>query len=384
MSHRRFWPPILWAMALALVAACAAPTQAPPSAAQASSRGAAPAAAGAPSPAAAASGKPELVTTPLVDLKVGTIPISAWSPFFIAQGRGYFREVGLNVELVSSGSSTEQMVPLALGQLHVAMCPNGLVCYNALDRGTELKFVADFQKVGKTAKSSPNLALVQRKGLPETSAIRQPRDLVGRTVHVQGGETGLPALFVSRWLMRHGVDPREVNWVTLPIADLLTAMGNGAADVGVSSEPLLSAGLTRGIHEIVATDAEMHPEAETGVVAYWSGIDTLGPMVGERFMVAWLRAVRAYINAFEYGVDQDEIIDILTRETTIKDPAVFRQIKYSGVDPNGVMAPDALAADVRLFAERGVLPNPPDIRQAIDDRYRQFAVQYLGEYQPPQ
>ena len=76
-------------------------------------------------------------------------------------------------------------------------------------------------------------------------------------------------------------------------------------------------------------------------------------------------------------------MDILTRETTIKDPAVFRQIKYSGVDPNGVMSPEALAADVRLWAERGALPNPPDIAGVIDDRYRQFAVQYLGEYQSP-
>src|SRR4051812_38566396 len=42
----------------------------------------------------------ELPTTPLVDLRVAALPVAAWAPQYIAAERGYFRDVGLNVELV--------------------------------------------------------------------------------------------------------------------------------------------------------------------------------------------------------------------------------------------------------------------------------------------
>ena len=36
-----------------------------------------------------------------------------------------------------------------------------------------------------------------------------------------------------------------------------------------------------------------------------------------------------------------------------------------------------------MFRELGVLNTAIDLSGAIDDRYRQFAVRYLGEYRPP-
>lgn len=116
---------------------------------------------------------------------------------------------------------------------------------------------------------------------------------------------------------------------------------------------------------------------------YSGDLDRLGPQVGERFRVAYLRGARDYVNAFEYGIDQDAIIKILTDNTGIKDPAVYRQIKYNAINPDGVVNRESLQADVALLYEHGFLPNPIDITPVFDDRYRQFAVQYLGEYRAP-
>src|SRR5262249_36618138 len=81
----------------------------------------------------------------------------------------------------------------------------------------------------------------------------------------------------------------------------------------------------RGVHHVLATAEEMEPGLQQTFVQYWTGIDELGPQVGERFMVAWLRAGRDFVNAMEYGIDEDAVVDVLTRETGIKDPAVHRQ-----------------------------------------------------------
>src|SRR4051812_737337 len=65
--------------------------------------------------------QPTLPTTP-VTLKVGVLPLSAFGSYYIAQERGYFRELGLNVEF-ERGTSVNDLLPsLAQGQLHVGAC----------------------------------------------------------------------------------------------------------------------------------------------------------------------------------------------------------------------------------------------------------------------
>jgi ABC-type nitrate/sulfonate/bicarbonate transport system substrate-binding protein len=62
----------------------------------------------------------------VVQLKVGVLPLAPWSPFYIAQERGYFDDVGLSVEFTTNTAVTEQLPALAQGQLHVGSCTNAL------------------------------------------------------------------------------------------------------------------------------------------------------------------------------------------------------------------------------------------------------------------
>src|SRR4051794_16507796 len=68
-----------------------------------------PAAAPAAVAATTAPAGPSIVTTPSVDLKVGVIPQASYAPFFIAQERGYFAEMGLNVEFFPTGNILDQL-----------------------------------------------------------------------------------------------------------------------------------------------------------------------------------------------------------------------------------------------------------------------------------
>src|SRR5690349_17412835 len=96
---------VLW-----LAAACtaAAPREAAPASAPAAATptaATASAASAPPSTAPAAGARPALATAPVVDLKVNALPIAAWAPYYIAQERGYFREVGLNVEFAITSNT---------------------------------------------------------------------------------------------------------------------------------------------------------------------------------------------------------------------------------------------------------------------------------------
>jgi NitT/TauT family transport system substrate-binding protein len=333
---------------------------------------------------AAAAPLGQLPTTPVVDVKVGAILISAAAPHLIALDRGYFRDVGLNVEIVPFSSGAELLPALTQGQIHVGFCASGIACLNAVGRGADIRYVADYQSAGQTERSRGSIALVVRKDLWDAGTIRGAGDLAGRTIHAPSGARGAgPWLDVAFWLQGQGLDPNSAELSGLPFPDQLVAMQNRGIEVGYQTEPLLSAGLARGTHEVLATIEEMHPNAQILSLMYWTGIDQLGPMVGERFMVAYLRGARDYVNAFEHGIDQEEIIDILVRHTTLKDPAVYRQSRHHWIDPNGVLNRATLEGDVAFLVQHGVIPAPIDLAPAFADGYRQYAVQHLGEYQPP-
>ena len=98
------------------------------------------------SPAAGAS-QPTLPTTPVVNLKVGALPVSAYGAHYIAQERGYFRDVGLNVEFESGNSVNDLLPALAQGQIQVGGCSSNVFCFNFLNRRADLQIVADVQIV---------------------------------------------------------------------------------------------------------------------------------------------------------------------------------------------------------------------------------------------
>jgi NitT/TauT family transport system substrate-binding protein len=390
--NRRRWLLTAAATAGAMLAACApaaAPpptarpaTPAPPPAATSAAAPSSPAAA-APASGATAAARPELAVAPAVDLQVGTVPFATNAPFFVAQERGYFKEVGLNVAFSSFNSVTQQVPALAQGQLQVGSCASNAACFNALQRGTDIRIVADLVSAGKTARSTGSSGLAVRKDLWDDGTIREARDLVDRTVYLVPGPGGGDQPTVALWLRRSGVDPASVEWAGMGFPEQLAAMENHAIEVGIQTEPLLTVGLARGAHQVLATQEEMDPSAQLLYLAYWAGIERLGPQVGERFMVAYLRGARDYVNAFEYGVDRDAVIEILTPDTHQKHPPTNQQNKYTWDDPNGVVGQASLEARVDVFRDLGLITTPVYLGPAIDDRYRQFAVRYLGEYRPP-
>jgi NitT/TauT family transport system substrate-binding protein len=372
--------PLLLGLALALAAACTPASPGAPSASPVpASR------AGAPSPTVAAPvpSAPTLVTSPMVSLKAGVVPIAAFAPFFIGRDRGYFTEVGLDVEIVTSSSVIELLPALAQGQLHVGGCTANVACLNFLNRRTDIQIVAGLQAAGRTERSRNSVGLVVRQDLWDAGTIRGPQDLPGRTVYVIGGEGSTPHAHVARWLRRNGIDPKRVEIAPMFFPDVYAAMQNRGIEVGYQTEPLLSAGMARGVHRLLASLEDLNPRAQELYVMYWTGIDRLGPQVGERFAVGLLRAARAYLNAFEYGRDQDAIINVLVEATPIKDPAVYQQVHYPWIDPDGRFSQESLVSDAELFQDLGLV-GPIDLSQAFEDKYRRFAVEYLGEYRPPE
>jgi NitT/TauT family transport system substrate-binding protein len=100
--------------------------------------------------ALSALGRAASAQTSPTKVSIGVVGSTSESPLFIADKLGYFREMGIVPDYVTSASAANMIAPLGTGQLDVATGGPSAGLYNAIARGIDIKIVAD---KGSTPKS---------------------------------------------------------------------------------------------------------------------------------------------------------------------------------------------------------------------------------------
>ncbi len=350
-----------------LLAACAAP--------------AAPAAAPAAPPAAAvASPTGAALAAPPVPIKVrqGLVGSLGDGPILIALDRGYFAEVGLDVEDNRFDAATRMMQPLAAGQLDVVSAALTAGLFNAFARDIDVRVVGDR---GVESKGHGYNAIVARQDLWESGAIRSLADLRGRKVGAAGYQAGsLIALQLGMALEAQGMRLDDLDLVDITLPDTNAALANHTLDGAVQIEPLVALGLANNLFTVLMRSDEMSPDLQSALILYAAGFARDQRDAGRRWMTAYLRGVRDYVDAFTRDRGRDAVVESLARQTTVKDPNVYRMIVPSYMNPNGYVNVETLVGAQDWFGSHGYIPQKVDIPALVDRQFADYAVSVLGEY----
>ncbi|HLH22246.1 MAG TPA: ABC transporter substrate-binding protein [Chloroflexota bacterium] len=343
----------------------AGPSSAPPQEANAASQPAAPAA---PAPLA-----------PPVTVKLGVLMTLSDAGVFIAQERGYFAEEGLDVDLTRVNGAAEAMPHLTTGQLDAAGVTAAAAFFNAINRGLPLRIVGD---KGRQTPEHSSGALALRPDVADSGRVRDWPDLRGLALGINVPNTGtVTDIQLDRMLERGGLTRDDVTIVELAYPDMNTAFATGVIDAGYQVEPYLALGESLGILRRWRALGEITPDEYTSVWLY-------GPAFAEteaayRFMVANLRGVRDFDDAFLYGRDKAAVVDVLAEHTPVKDKTLYDRMGFNAMDPDGRVMPDRIAADVQYYLSKGFVQQPVDATKLIDPRFVDYAVARLGPYHPP-
>ena len=186
-------------------------------------------------------------TTPggLTKVRVGYIGLTCEAPIFTAVEKGFFREEGLEPEMVRCQWATYKDA-LALGRFDVT---HHLVMYflKPIEQGMDVKFTGGIHKG------------CLRVQAPANSDIRSVKDLKGKIIGVPGLGTP-PFMFASRVMGANGVDPsRDVQWRVYPAGELGLALDRGLVDAVANSEPIGSLLLADGKVRNIADQAKDAP-----------------------------------------------------------------------------------------------------------------------------
>lgn len=231
-----------------------------------------------------------------------------FEPLIIAQRQGFFKEAGLDVEIVDGGTAAQQVAQLVSGKVDIA-ATGGVSTIAAVAEGMPIKAFMGCQNA--TPKPITSGILVKKD-----SPIRDFGDLAGKTIGLQGLKetTNLGTLMA---LEDSGVDPDSVKFVQLPLPNLNDAVAKGQVDAAYNIGSFYPTGIEMGLRPIGAPAG-----------TYLKGGPNAWYVSSEEFLSTRGKDIQRFISAMtkatEYAIAHPKKVQDLQIEFTEQDPDYIR------------------------------------------------------------
>jgi NitT/TauT family transport system substrate-binding protein len=289
----------------------------------------------------------------------------------IAVERGYFQEQGIELKQEEFNSTTEIVPPLTTGQLDAGSTTPNASLFNALARGIRITLALAGSEVQATSNGFPLVTRVS----PDGAVIRQPSDLRGKRMG-QALRGVINEWALDRVLNSVGLRLEDVEIVVMPFPDQVTALGVGQLDGAIFPEPFGTIAETRkaGAHVL---DADPYiPGGQVALMSFSEKFAQERPDVARGWAVGYLKGVRDYMDALEYGRDRETIIALLAQSAHI-DPRIVEKAGYFPVRRDGHVNLDGMQTMLDWLVEHGYVTQKPEVAPLIDNSFADYAAQML-------
>lgn len=270
---------------------------------------------------------------------------AAYMDHICAMDKGYFREEGLNIEVIRApgGVATPGLLS---GQFHFSSSASSAV--SAAVRGGPLKIIY-------TNLSRPTYSLVAIR--PE---ITSAKDLVGKKIAINSfGDTGHLATLL--YLKKMRVNPSSVLFIAVGRNEVrFPALLSGAID----ASPLT-------VRDLIALKDQKHvvlANLNKEIQLVWNGVSTANKMLAENPNLVE-RFMRALAKGREFARRyRDESVALISK----RDPTPIDAIRVdydaakASMTDEGSLPDDVLRDEVATRAEITKVTTPPDISSVFD------------------
>src|SRR6266849_10260644 len=308
---------------------------------------------------------------------VGTGGSASDAPFYIAYDRGFFKDEGLDVDLIVLDSGAKVIAPLGTGELDVGSGALSVGFWNALVRGVKFRIVADR---GHTETGYRYQSVFMRKDLIDSGRFKSLKDLKGmRMGFAAQGVTSLSLLNEAAKFA--GIKFEDITPVYLSFPQQIAALQNKALDGTLLIEPQATVAVNAGIGVRFMDTNVFYPHQQISVIFYSDKFATGRKDVADRFMRAWLRGVRAYNDTIRDGkiVGADEIVQTMAKSFNMN-PALVREMYSQAVDVDGAVNAAGIQKDLDFFRQQGWVAGGINAGDVIDMSFARKASAALGPY----
>lgn len=299
-------------------------------------------------------------------VRVGYVPVLVYSPLFVAQERGYFREAGVTVELIPIQGGSEAVVQLAAGNFDAAVGGAGAGLLNAAKQGVKFTIVAPMHS------ERPPLATKLVIGAKNKETIKTVADLKGKKVAINA--TGAATEYwLDQALTKNGLTLADVDLTTVAFRDVAAALESGSLDAAMLGEPLVTINVDKGVISVLADD---FIDGFTATYLYMGEPLLTNGTAAQGFMKAYLRACRDMQGDYM----TPELAAIIEKYTQVP-AAIIEKASLAQYDPNGTIPVKDLETLQTYFLGRGELEysEPQNLASLIDQSLADSVVSELGK-----
>lgn len=157
-------------------------------------------------------------------VKIATTP--SGHLIWIAKNNGYFKDAGVDVEVVRFSSGVAASKALLAGEIDIATSSEFAFVSNVM-RHPQLRILAGIARASA-------VRLFTRKD----SGISMARDLVGKRVGLTRQSIG--EFFLGEHLLINGIGLQEIELVDLAAPDIKDALATGAVDAAITWQPFVN------------------------------------------------------------------------------------------------------------------------------------------------
>jgi NitT/TauT family transport system substrate-binding protein len=223
-------------------------------------------------------------------IKVRTMPYLTFSVLQLAQKEGLFAEQRLNVDLIDLDSSAPVIPALARGDLDVLPAVISPAIFNAIARGADIRMVAAASEL--IPGGCTTTAIVANHSVAGSGRLTRPDGW--KNLRLVGSRSPFSGFLLDKVLRPMGVDEDQLQQIDVPDQIEAETIRAGRADIGIMSEPWLSRALSANDVTVWKPLQDVAPGFQYTVVLYGPTLLKAHRDVGQRFMTAFLEAVRRF------------------------------------------------------------------------------------------
>jgi NitT/TauT family transport system substrate-binding protein len=339
-------------LSIALLAACArvpAPTVNPPA------------------PTASAAAEP-------VPLKVGTLPFLSNSVLEIAQREGYFTEQNLAVQLISLKSDNDTIPMLLKGELDVATPALTAGLFNAIASGGNMKVALPLTTFA--AQDCAAIGMLARRSDVEAGRYTTPAQWKeARVTLPPAGPQSTNGYVLDQALKRGGLTLLAVAIIPADLPAQADALASGQTDLVYAVEPWITRMTGNSALSLLMPLEPVAPGLTASLIAF--GAKPLAdPSIGERFAIAYLKAVRQYSQG-----KTPRNVELVAAYTKLE-PALVEKLCWPVVSPDGSLNVESVMGYQTWLKERNLLDRTLTAGAFLDTRFAEAAIRVLGKAKP--
>ncbi len=312
-------------------------------------------------------------------VKVGVLKLTSSAPIFVGVEKGFFKEFGVEPELVYFQAAAPIATALATGQLDVGATGLTAALYNIVLQGEKLWIVAD---KGREWPGFPLVGIVVQKELWESGKVKSIRDLKGRTI----GVTQLGSTFhfhIGNILEKEGLALADVRIVPLQaMPATVEALKGKQVDAILVPQPFPGATEAQGFGKIVAWAGDLYPWQIAAI--FYSKAFAADRAKAVAFMKGYAKASRHYYDAalvqkdgrVAPGAGYEEVVDITARYTGAKPEIIKLGFPYQ--DRNGRLLVPDIDRQIKWWVTHGFMKEALPVKDVVDTSFLEDALKQLG------